>query len=93
MIKKAMKQTGLVYFSSLQPKRKDELVNSIVQMRLGIFDLPEQVKKVILFNIPVDQLLELKVEIERQLKGGKCFKINGAFYPINLKKIINSEKE
>lgn len=84
----ATQKQGLRYFASLTPKQKDNTVNNIKAMRMGVFQLPIGLRTAIMQQSDLDKALKETILIEEQLKGQKCFKTEHGYFPLNISKII-----
>jgi hypothetical protein len=65
------------YFSQLEPKQKDKLVQNVLRMHL-------QKHK------DLDRTASLFKNLHEKMKGAKVFKLKGNYYPIKFSDIINS---
>lgn len=73
--KKAMKKTGLRYFSSLSPKQKDLALDALKALYEEKHDcLGKQIK--------------FEQNIHEHVKGQKMFKEEGTYYPLKLTDIL-----
>ena len=86
----AMKKQGLRYFSSLSNVQKDRTVYLIVKAKLGLLGLSEGLAKTITANM-LDELIQTRNFVDEKIKGQKCFKHEGNFYPLNIKEIFETK--
>ncbi len=80
-VSKAMKNTGLRYFSSLSPIQKDTVVFNLLVIKHGLTQLPKPFAKQLLYEINDDKVFQ-------GLQKAKMFKHDGNFYPLNVKELI-----
>ena len=87
-----MKAQGLKYFSALTTKQKDETCNFLLRYSLGLEKLDPGLANSIIKQIDLDNILKYKSEIDRQLKTAKMFKLDGKYYPLNIKEFIKTSQ-
>ena len=83
-VSKAMKSSGLRYFSSLTPAQKDKVVFNLLVIKHSLTQLPKPFAKQLLFEINDDKVFQ-------GLQKAKMFKHNGNFYPLNFKELIHKK--
>lgn len=78
-----------MYYSQLTLKKQSEIFSNIISLKLNISNLDKELQNVIKSNINLDDLLEYKYNFNKLIKGQKCFKHEGLYYPLNIKTLIN----
>lgn len=88
-IEKIMQEQGLKYYSALNPIQKDNIFKDALSMKEGLMELPKGLRNQILKQIDLNKILEFRNHFDKLIKGQKCFKYKGNYYPLNIKEIIN----
>jgi hypothetical protein len=86
IIKKAMKATGLKYFSQLTAKQKDTTVQNMLIMKHGLSNLPRP------FALQIIGATEIETPdiLRDKIEGCKMFKVGNIWYPLNFKELVNA---
>lgn len=87
-VKKAMQKQGLVYFSSLTSKQKDESINYIRIIKNGLLNIPYELAIEILKNKDLDEVLKENEFINNKIQGQKMFKHDKKYLPLNINEYI-----
>lgn len=76
-------------FSSLSPKKKDEVFQNVLDMSMGTIDLPKGLRTQITSQIPSEKMASYQKVFEKMIKKQYVFIYEGMTFPMNVREIKN----